>query len=57
MEYIFRSCYLRLKFSDAEESVENEVELSQDDVQAGKAIALKYVRFQAVNSLHVSCIS
>jgi len=42
-----------LGFEDAEDSVENEVELSQDDVEAGKAIALKYVRFQAVNSLHI----
>lgn len=30
-----------------------EFELSEDDVSQGKKIALRYVRFQAVNSLHI----
>jgi hypothetical protein len=46
-----------LGFEDVEDSVGNEVELSENEVEAGKAIALKYVRFQAVNSLHVSWVS
>lgn len=44
-------------FEDVEDIEEPEaaqiLSLSEEDVKEGKPIALRYVRFQAVNSLHV----
>jgi len=44
-------------FEDVEDAEEPEVaqiiELSEDDVEHGKPIALRFVRFQAVQSLHI----
>ena len=46
-----------LGFEDVENAEEPEVAqvltLTEDDVKGEQAIALRYVRFQAVNSLHV----
>ncbi|KAF8892675.1 DUF1000-domain-containing protein [Infundibulicybe gibba] len=46
-----------LGFEDVEEAVEPEVaqalEMSAEDAARGTQIALRYVRFQAVNSLHI----
>jgi hypothetical protein len=49
-----------LGFEDVEDKVEPEVaqvlELSEDTVKQAKHIPLRYVRFQTVNSLHVSTL-
>ncbi|KAL0947241.1 hypothetical protein HGRIS_013362 [Hohenbuehelia grisea] len=46
-----------LGFEDVEDAdeptVAQSLELSPEDVQEGKVLALRYVRFQAVNSLHI----
>lgn len=46
-----------LGFEDVEDASEPEaaqiIDLSSDDVKEGKPITLRFVRFQAVNSLHV----
>ncbi|KII88857.1 hypothetical protein PLICRDRAFT_53376 [Plicaturopsis crispa FD-325 SS-3] len=46
-----------LGFEDVEDAVEPEVaqvlELSEQDVKDGKRIPIRFVRFQAVNSLHI----
>ncbi|KAJ6500323.1 PITH domain-containing protein [Mycena sanguinolenta] len=48
-------------FEDVEEAEEPEVaqilDLSEDDVKNGKPIALRFVRFQNVNSLHIFVVS
>jgi hypothetical protein len=45
-------------FEDVEEAEEPEVaqilEISEDDVKEGRPIALRFVRFQTVTSLHAS---
>jgi hypothetical protein len=45
-------------FEDVEDAEEPEVaqilEISEEDVKDGKPIALRFVRFQTVTSLHVS---
>ena len=42
-------------FEDVQDSeAEQTFELSEEDVKSGKQIQLRYVRFQNVNSLHVS---
>ncbi|KAL1745435.1 PITH domain-containing protein [Schizophyllum fasciatum] len=44
-------------FEDVEDASDGEVaqtiELTEDDVRSGKPIALRFVRFQSVNSLHL----
>ncbi|KZP29991.1 DUF1000-domain-containing protein [Athelia psychrophila] len=46
-----------LGFEDVEDASEPEaaqiIDLSSDDVKEGKPITLRFVRFQAVNSLHI----
>jgi hypothetical protein len=46
-----------LGFEDVEDADEPDVaqilEISEDEVKEGKRIPLRFVRFQAVNSLHV----
>ncbi|KAG6818577.1 hypothetical protein H0H93_003849, partial [Arthromyces matolae] len=46
-----------LGFDDIEDAKETEVaqilELTEEDVKNGKAVSLRFVRFQAVNSLHI----
>ncbi|KAF7359481.1 DUF1000-domain-containing protein [Mycena sanguinolenta] len=48
-------------FEDVEDAEEPEVaqilDLSEDDVKNGKPIALRYVRFQNANSLHIFVVS
>ena len=48
-----------VSFEDAEEqqAVVQEIELSEEDVREGKKIPLRFVRFQSINSLHVSAFS
>ena len=45
-------------FEDVQEAQESEVaqvvQLSEEDIRVGKAIPLRFVRFQSVNSVHVS---
>lgn len=47
-----------ISFEDVEETQESEVaqvvQLSEEDIRAGKRIPLRFVRFQSVNSVHVS---
>lgn len=47
-----------LGFADIEDAEEPEVaqvlDLGKDDVRDGKPVGLRFVRFQTVNSLHVS---
>jgi hypothetical protein len=48
-----------LAFNDVEDANEKEfaqvIELSDVDVKEGRRVQLRFVRFQSVNSLHVSC--
>ncbi|KAJ7231439.1 PITH domain-containing protein [Mycena haematopus] len=48
-------------FQDVEDAEEPEVaqilDLSEDDVKNGNPIALRFVRFQAVNSLHIFVVT
>ncbi|KAJ7702480.1 DUF1000-domain-containing protein [Mycena rosella] len=48
-------------FEDVEDAVEPEVaqilEISEEDVKEGRPIALRFVRFQAVTSLHIFVVS
>jgi hypothetical protein len=50
-----------LAFNDVEDANEKDfaqvIQLSDVDVKEGRRIPLRYVRFQSVNSLHVSCLS
>ena len=48
-----------MSFEDAEEqqAVVQEIELSEEDVREGKKVPLRFVRFQSINSLHVSAFS
>ena len=48
-----------VSFEDAEEqqAVVQEIELSEEDVREGKKVPLRFVRFQSINSLHVSAFS
>ena len=45
-----------LTFSDVEDGDDflQEIELSEEDAREGKKLPLRFVRFQSVNSLHVS---
>ena len=47
-----------LSFDDVEDdaSVVQEIDLSEEDVREGRKVPLRFVRFQSVNSLHVSAI-
>ena len=47
-----------VSFEDAEEpqAVVQELELSEEDVREGRKVPLRFVRFQSVNSLHVSAM-
>ncbi|KAI0807046.1 PITH domain-containing protein, partial [Fomes fomentarius] len=48
-----------LTFSDVEDTDDfvQEIELGEDDVREGKKIALRFVRFQSVTSLHIFVVS